>query len=143
MKAVMDTNVIISGLYSKRGASYQLLRAAISGDLAYAVSPLVALEYEGKIHQRIQDGLLNASKWDYAKFLDAIFANATKIWKPTIVRPILPDSSDDKLLECAIAGGCTHIVTFNKRHFPEAITRPYGIAVMTSGEFLKIWRDKQ
>ena len=143
MKAVMDTNVIISGLYSKRGASYQLLRAAISGDLAYAVSPLVALEYEGKIHQRIQDGLLNASKWDYAKFIDVIFANATKIWEPTIVRPILPDSSDDKLLECAIAGGCTHIVTFNKRHFPEAITGPYGIAVMTSGEFLKIWRDKQ
>ncbi len=139
----MDTNVIISGLYSKRGASYQLLRAAISGDLAYAVSPLVALEYEGKIHQRIRDGLLKASNWDYAKFLDAIFANATKIWEPTIVRPILPDSSDDKLLECAIAGGCTHIVTFNKRHFPEEITRLYGIAVMTSGEFLKIWRDKQ
>ncbi len=139
----MDTNVIISGLYSKRGASYQLLRAAISGDLAYAVSPLVALEYEGKIHQRIRDGLLNASNWGYAKFLDAIFANATKIWEPTIVRPILPDSSDDKLLECAIAGGCTHIVTFNKRHFPEEITRLYGIAVMTSGEFLKIWRDKQ
>ena len=143
MMAVMDTNVIISGLYSKRGASYQLLRAAISGDLAYAVSPLVALEYEGKIHQRIRDGLLNASNWGYAKFLDAIFANATKIWEPTIVRPILPDSSDDKLLECAIAGGCTHIVTFNKRHFPEEITRLYGIAVMTSGEFLKIWRDKQ
>ena len=27
MLAVIDTNVIISGLYSKRGASYQLLRA--------------------------------------------------------------------------------------------------------------------
>ena len=35
MKVVLDTNIIISGLYSKRGASYQLLRAAISGELTF------------------------------------------------------------------------------------------------------------
>jgi hypothetical protein len=50
MLVVLDTNIIISGLYSKRGASYQLLKAAISGDLPCAISPLIALEYEGKIH---------------------------------------------------------------------------------------------
>ncbi len=52
MRVVLDTNIIISGLYSKRGASYQLLRAAISGDLPCAISPLLALEYEGKIHDK-------------------------------------------------------------------------------------------
>ncbi len=78
MKIVLDTNIIISELYSKRGASYQLLKAAISGELS-----------------------------------------------------------------CAISGHCTHIITFNKRHFPMAVTAPYGIEVMTAGEFLKIWRDKQ
>jgi predicted nucleic acid-binding protein len=33
MIVVLDTNVIISALYSKKGASYQLLRGAISGNL--------------------------------------------------------------------------------------------------------------
>jgi predicted nucleic acid-binding protein len=49
--------VIISGLYSKRGASFELLIATVLGDLSCAISPLVALEYEGKIHQKIEEGL--------------------------------------------------------------------------------------
>jgi len=143
MLVVLDTNVFISGLYSKRGASYQLLKAAISGELSYAISPLVALEYEGKMHQKIEEGFLNVSKSDCGRILDALFAMATTVWKPLQIRPVLPDPSDDKILECAISGHCTHIITFNKRHFPMAVTAPYGIKVMTGGEFLRIWRDKQ
>ena len=141
MVVVLDTNVIISGLYSKRGASYQLLKAAISGDLRYAISPLVALEYEGKIHQKIEVGFLSVSKGDCGRILDALFAMAKPVWKPLQVRPVLIDPSDDKILECAISGNCTHIITFNKRDFPTVVTRPYGIKVMTPGEFLRIWRN--
>ena len=141
MVVVLDTNVIISGLYSKRGASYQLLKAAISGDLRYAISPLVALEYEGKIHQKIEVGFLSVLKGDCGRILDALFAMAKPVWKPLQVRPVLVDPSDDKILECAISGNCTHIITFNKRDFPTAVTRLYGIKVMTPGEFLRIWRN--
>ena len=141
MVVVLDTNIIISGLYSKRGASYQLLKAAISGDLRYAISPLVALEYEGKIHQKIEVGFLSFSKGDCGRVLDALFAMAKPVWKPLQVRPVLIDPSDDKILECAISGNCTHIITFNKRDFPTVVTRLYGIKVMTPGEFLRIWRN--
>lgn len=143
MLVVLDTNVLISGLYSKRGASYQLLKAAISGELSYAISPLIALEYEGKMHQKIEEGFLKVSKSDCGRMLDALFAIATIVWKPLQIRPILADPSDDKILECAISGHCTHIITFNKRHFPMTVTAPYGIKVMSAGEFFKIWRDKQ
>jgi len=141
MLVVLDTNVIISGLYSKRGASYQLLKAAISGNLFCAISPLVALEYEGKINQKIEEGFLKVSKSECGKILDALFAIATIVWEPLQIRPVLADPSDDKILECAISGHCTHIITFNKRHFPMTVTAPYGIKVTTAGEFLKIWRD--
>jgi putative PIN family toxin of toxin-antitoxin system len=140
MLVVFDTNVIISGLYSKRGASYQLLRAAISGELPFVVSPLIALEYEAIIHEKIRNGFLKASESDYAKILDALFANAKKVEKTKQIRPVLPDLTDDKILECAITSGCTYIITFNKKHFPEAIVKPYGIKVITSGEFLEAWR---
>ena len=142
MKIVFDTNVIISGLYSKRGASYQLLKAALSGKLAFAISPLVALEYEGKIDQKIKEGFLRVSKRDCEKVLDALFAMAETVWEPVQIRPVLADLTDDKLLECAISGGCTHIVTFNKKYFPISSLASYGIIVMTAGEFFKIWRDK-
>jgi uncharacterized protein (DUF433 family) len=58
MKAVLDTNIIVAGLYSKRGASYYLMSAALSGELSFAVSPLVALEYEGVLNQKIEEGFL-------------------------------------------------------------------------------------
>jgi predicted nucleic acid-binding protein len=119
-----------------------LLRVAIARDLSCAVSPLVALEYEGKIHQKIEEGFLKVSKRDSGKILDSLFAMATVLWKPIQVRPVLSDPSDDKILECAISRSCTHIITFNKRHFPEAVIAPYGINVMTPGEFLGVWRDK-
>lgn len=48
----------------------------------------------------------------------------------------------DKILECAVSSDCTHIVTFNKRHFPMTVTAPWDIKVMTAGEFLLHWRDK-
>lgn len=142
MKIVFDTNVIISGLYSKRGASYQLLKVALSSKLAFAISPLVALEYEGKINQKIEESFLRVSKKDCEKILDALFAMAEPVWEPVQIRPILVDLTDDKMLECAVSGGCTHIVTFNKKHFPLPSLIPYGIRVMTAGEFFKIWRDK-
>jgi len=143
MKVVLDTNIIISALYSKRGASYQLLRAAISGELSYSISPLLAFEYEGKINQKIEEGFLRVEKRDSGKILDALFAMATIVWKPIQVRPLLSDPSDDKILECAISTNCTHIITFNTKHFPEAVTALYGIRVMTAGEFLKMWRHKK
>ena len=142
MKAVLDTNIIVAGLYSKRGASYQLIKGALSGELSFAVSPLVALEYEGILHQKIEEGFLKVSKEDCGRILDALFTIATIVWRPLQIRPILSDPSDDKILECAISCDCTHIVTFNQRHFPAVVTAPWGIKVMTAGEFLLHWRNR-
>ena len=119
-----------------------MLKSAIMGDLSCVISPLVAFEYEGKIHQKIEEGLLRVSKRDCGRILDALFAVAKIVWKPIQIRPVLSDPADDKILECAISGNCTHIITFNKRHYPRAVTAPYGINVMTAGEFLRIWRNK-
>ena len=142
MKITFDTNVIISALYSKRGASYRLLSACLAGGLEYAVSPLVALEYEGKIYQKIDEGFLKIRRKDITKILDAFFAFAVIVWDPVRIRPVLSDPSDDKILECAISGHCTHIITFNKKHFPLGLIRLYGVVAIPPGEFLKIWRKK-
>jgi putative PIN family toxin of toxin-antitoxin system len=142
MKAVLDTNIIVAGLYSKRGASYYLLKAALSGKLSFALSPLVALEYEGVLHQKIEEGFLTVSKEDCGRILSALFARAAIVWRPLQIRPTLSDSSDDKILECAVSSDSTHIVTFNKRNFPTAVTAPWGIKVVTAGDFLLQWRNK-
>jgi predicted nucleic acid-binding protein len=76
MKVVFDINIIVAGLYSKRGASYCLMKAALSGELSFAVSPRVPLEYEGVVNQKIEEGLLTVSKEDCGRILGALFARA-------------------------------------------------------------------
>ncbi len=88
MVVMLDTNVIISGLYSKNGASFQLLREVISGNLRYALSPLLALEYEGVIHRKIEEGFLRISTKDCEKVLDAISSFAQIVWEPLILTRI-------------------------------------------------------
>jgi len=44
---------------------------------------LVALEYEGKIHQKIEEGFLEISKRDCERVLDALFSMAKIVWNPS------------------------------------------------------------
>lgn len=141
MVVVLDTNIFVSGLYSKRGASYQLIRSALSGSLSCAVSPLLALEYEGVLHRKIDEGFLGISKTECSRILDSFFSVATIVWRPVQIRPILNDITDDKILETAVSCDSSCIVTFNKRHFPKKFTAPWDITVMTAGEFLLYRRD--
>lgn len=142
MKVVFDTNVLVSAFYSKRGASYQLLKAALSGNLPYAISPLLAFECENKVYEKIEEGLLRISRTHCQEVLDGFFAIAEIVWEPPRIGPVLSDLSDDKVLECAISADCTHIITFNKKHFPIKIMDRYGIEIATAGEFLEIWRRR-
>ena len=47
----------------------------------------------------------------------------------------LPDPSDAKFVECALAGGADYLVTGNLRHFPAEACR--GVRVVSPGEFLR------
>lgn len=135
MRVTLDTNAIIAGLYSRKGASFQLLRMAIGGELDYALTPLLALEYEGKVSEKIKRGLLRLTFDECQTVIRALIENAVLIERPYLLSPILKDASDDKVIECAVSGGCEVIITFNKRHFPKSVLQEYQLLVMKPGEF--------
>ncbi len=55
-------------------------------------------------------------------------------------RPLLTDPGDDMILELAVAGSCSHIVTFNVTHFSGA--ESFGINVVRPADFLSLMRGK-
>lgn len=49
----------------------------------------------------------------------------------------LPDPNDRHVLAAAIHCSAQEIVTFNLRHFPETVLRPYGICAIHPDEFVE------
>jgi putative PIN family toxin of toxin-antitoxin system len=113
---VVDTNVLVAALRSRRGASFQLLsRVGVSDSFRICLSVPLLFEYEDVAKRQSRDlGLTHA---DIDRVLDYLcsVANLQEIF--FLWRPFLPDPRDDFLLELAVAGHCETIVTFNLRHF--------------------------
>jgi len=131
---VVDANVVLSGLRSSRGASHALLRRLLNGDVAFAVSPSVVIEYEDVLKR---PGILGATQLGHDEIdvvLDGLTANATLVSNWFRFRPFLNDPKDDLYIECAMAAGARTIVT-SDRHFGHPAVAAFGLNVMNAGGF--------
>ena len=132
MKIVIDTNVLFTALRSSRGASYKLVSLLPSGSFSIAISVPLIIEYEDVLRR----GKLPASisEKDISDFLDFLCYVGYRQDIFYLWRPFLPDSSDDLVLEVAVAGGCDAIITYNKRHFKNV--EKFGLRILDPKEFL-------
>ena len=134
VRVVVDTNVVVSALRSRRGASNAVLRHIAAGKLTLALSVPVVLEYEDVL---LRPGMVpQFHEGEISRYLDALCACAIHQEIFFSWRPVLSDPGDEMLLELAVAAGATHIVTHNKRHFTQAVS--FGICVVTPSELLKL-----
>lgn len=139
---VLDTNILVAALWSRLGASFQLLRRVVTGRLSIAVSVALALEYEEVLNRASIAKAAWATADERDAILDAVLANARRIMPiRTSLRPALSDPSDDMVLECAVQAGADAIVTMNVRDFREAcelyrvdLLRPWELLRRLKGE---------
>jgi putative PIN family toxin of toxin-antitoxin system len=131
---VLDTNVIIAALRSKRGASYKLLSLVGTHQFEIHDSVALILEYEDVI-QRHREGL-GLSNEEVSIFIDTLcsMAHHHKIY--FIWRPFLTDPNDELVLELAVSAQCEYIVTHNIKDFRG--TEKFSIRAITPKEFLQI-----
>jgi putative PIN family toxin of toxin-antitoxin system len=135
-EVVLDTNVLVTALRSRRGASFQLIRLVGQGSFRLNVSVALALEYEEVLKRA--DLLPGLSAADIDQFLDFIFQSSNLVPSVYPNRPSLSDPDDEFVLDLATQRGAT-ILTYNKRDFDEAAKR--GVDVLTPGEFLEAMRE--
>lgn len=114
---VLDTDVMVAALRSDRGASRQLLLAALNRKFDLLVSVPLTIEYEAVLTRPEHLGASGLSSAEVGRVLDDVAAVARPIRLAFRWRPQLPDPDDDMVLETAV-NGCAHaIVTFNQRDF--------------------------
>ena len=128
---VIDTNVLVSAVRSRRGASFRLLSLVGGQEFEITISVPLFFEYEDAL-MRIVPAIL--APGDVQDLLDHLCDVADKRRIFYLWRPVLSDPKDDHVLEAAVAGGCDAIVTFDRRHFAGA--ERFGIRVMGPKEFL-------
>ncbi|MGH8677019.1 MAG: putative toxin-antitoxin system toxin component, PIN family [Burkholderiales bacterium] len=128
---VLDTNVLVAALRSRRGASFQLVWRIGQGFFEFALSVPLVLEYEQALLQRRPRGVTVA---DVAALLDYVCAQGRHQEVFYLWRPLLRDPKDDMVLEVAVAASCEQIVTHNRRDFAGA--EQFGVLVASPAGFL-------
>jgi putative PIN family toxin of toxin-antitoxin system len=118
IRAVIDTNVLVSALISPSGNAALVVLAVQQGMVRPSFSEAILQEYTAVL-ARPRFAFASA---EIAALLD-MFRAKGDFFRPDKSVARSPDPADTKFLQCADAAQADFIVTGNKRHFPGA---PYG-----------------
>jgi putative PIN family toxin of toxin-antitoxin system len=131
---IIDTNVLIAALRSKKGASFKLLSLVGTKRFKTHDSVALVLEYEDVVQRHRAE--LGLSQDDVSELIDSLCALAKHHEIYFLWRPSLPDANDELILELAVSAQCDYIVTHNLSDFKGV--EKFGITAVTPGTFLKI-----
>jgi putative PIN family toxin of toxin-antitoxin system len=139
---VFDTNVVVAGLRSRRGASFQLLKSVIEGDSRFQIllSVPLLLEYEAVLKREEQLAANHLEVQDIDTILDMLAARAKEIKIPFLWRPQLNDPKDEMVLEVAVNGQAEAIITFNRKDFLLAAKR-FNIQILSPSAFYAVIQE--
>lgn len=128
LKAVFDTNILFSAT-GWRGTPYQCLTLARQGKITLILCREILTEYHEKLQTK-----LGMTPEQATRAVAEILACATLTKINNKLHVVVDDPDDDKIIECAITGEATHIVS-GDRHLL-ALKEYEGIAIIRANEFL-------
>jgi putative PIN family toxin of toxin-antitoxin system len=127
MRAVIDTNVLVSAMLIPAGTAAKLVEAIRTGKLQPVMSHEIFLEYV-KVLNRPRFGF---DKSEVASLLEDMTTLALFVRPPFKVACILPDPDDEPFIAAALHAVC-HVITGNAKDFPASA----GVKILSPGEAL-------
>ena len=127
---VYDTNILISGMVWG-GTPYDCIKLAITDRVEGVTCAEIIDEFAEKLTTKLEYSELRTSRI-VTRLLS--FLRMVKITNK--LEGIIRDPDDDKVIECAVVGGATHIVTGDKRHLLP-LKDYQGIHIVTAANFLR------
>ena len=138
MRVVLDSNVLVSALRSRSGASYSIVAMIPERIFTIAISQPLYLEYR-EVLLRPENRPPGISEKDVEDFVDHILLHAETKDIHFLWRPALADAADEMVLDVAVAFQADFVVTYNKRDFRGL--ELFGIECLSPGDFLGLVRD--
>jgi len=110
MRAVLDTNVVVSALIWG-GKPFGFLKAAADGDLKLSTSPVLIEELRSAL-TRLHLASRLERRWSSPEKAVALYASLTAIvTPPALTAPASRDPDDDAVFAVAVAAGADLIVS--------------------------------
>ncbi len=106
MRVIIDTNVLISGIFFD-GPPAKILMAWQGGELQLVISPEILQEYY-EVCERIS---VRYPDIDIAPILVLIARNSQVVESPPLADQVSRDTEDDKFIACAIASDTRRIIS--------------------------------
>jgi putative PIN family toxin of toxin-antitoxin system len=109
MKVVLDTNVFVSGVFFS-GPPFEILSAWRDGRLQLVVSAEILEEYR-RVGERLEAGHSGTA---FSQILLLVALHSEVVLAASLAGPVCEDATDDKFFACAVAAGCSAIVSGDK-----------------------------
>ncbi len=129
MRVVFDTNVFVSALVFPGGDGERAVQRAIDGRDHLLVSHAIVGELLGVLARKFARDREELAR--VAVFL----AGIAEVVEPCVSITVLADAPDNRILECALAGGADLIVTGDKEML--ALEEFEGVRIVRLGEYLE------
>lgn len=128
IRAVIDTNVIISGLFW-RGNPNEVIRRGIAREFLCVTSPYILKEVEDRLIKKFK-----ASE-EKTKLFIALLVENFEVVVPKMTVDVVADKKDNKIIEAALEANADYIVTGDDDLLR---LRQYGkITILKPKEFLR------
>ena len=138
MNVVLDTNVLVAAVRSRRGASFELVSMLPHARFQIALSVALYTEWQDVLGRPVHwpPGMGAADARAFLRYLVSIahLQEVHYLW-----RPFLRDPDDDMVLECAVASGSRFLITHNVRDFRKI--EALGVRAVTPADFLALLRS--
>jgi putative PIN family toxin of toxin-antitoxin system len=136
MRAVLDTNVVVSAFLSQSGAPARVMELLAREAYVLLVSEPILDEYHRALAYekvRARHGLDEAA---LTAVIDDLAAVSVLVEPEESLRVVEPDAADDKFFECAVAGGADYVVSGDAAVL--AVGEYRGIAVVSPAIFVEL-----
>jgi uncharacterized protein len=139
LKAICDTNVIVSGLIAHSGGPYELLEAWRRSEFVLLVSEAIVSEVTEVLARPFFRDKRGITQKDIVRIKAVLGTDAVMVAPQSRLKVIENDPDDDRILECALDGEADYLVSGD--HHLLALQRYRGIPVVTTRQFLMVLQE--
>src|SRR5438270_14094342 len=111
LRAVMDTNVLLAGLRSAQGASFEILRLLEGRKWSLVLSNTVLTEYQEILHR--EQASLPYTHEELERILDGVCHRAEQWRLHSHWWPVLTDPDDEAMVHLAVYSRADYLVSHN------------------------------